>query len=253
MGVWHLPNGINLFDSDSTANGNNLTNSGATSTDGIIDGGAGFNGSSQLSVGTGMTVSAPFTIEEWAFPTSSGSAVGLFGSRWPSDASFDAKLDGSGVHGDIGNGTRWLNASTDASFSETLNTWHHVAYVVDASNYAICADGKQIGSGSLGDIAVLSDNSHILNLRSTGCCGEYFSGNLDEARVSNIVRSAGWINKTVPPTAMRWNWKTGSVNNQCVNNSYQSLNSDFQYGVNEGTCPVFPIYITIAGSYLWSH
>ena len=152
--------------------------------------------SSELSVGTGMTVSAPFTIEEWAFPTSSGSAVGLFGSRFrPSDVSFDAKLDRSRFRGDIGNGTRWLNASTDASFSETLNTWHHVARIcsVDASNYAICADGKQIGSGSLGDIAVLSDNSHRLNLRSTGCCGDILPGNLDEARASNIVRSADWI------------------------------------------------------------
>ena len=193
VGVWHLPNGTNLSGSDSTANGNSLTVNNATPTTGIIDGAAGFSGGSSLSVESGMTVSAPFTIEEWAFPNSAGGTLGLFGSRSPSDGSFDAKLNGSGVHGDIGNGASWLTTSANGAFSETLNTWHHVAYVVGASDYAIYADGEQVGSGSLSGIAVLSDNSHKLSFGWTGSGGEYFSGNLDEARVSNSARSSDWI------------------------------------------------------------
>ncbi|MGB0065347.1 MAG: DUF2341 domain-containing protein, partial [Terracidiphilus sp.] len=193
VGVWHLPNGTVLSGVDSTSNGNNLTNNGATATGGIIDGGAALNGSSYLSVQTGMAVSAPFTIEEWAFPTSAGSTLGLFGSRSPSDDSFDAKLDGSGVHGDIGNGSGWLTTSASGGFSETLNAWHHIAYVVGTNNYTIYADGQQVGSGSLNGTAVLSSSSHILSLGWTGYGSEYFSGSLDEARVSNITRSADWI------------------------------------------------------------
>jgi RHS repeat-associated protein len=193
VGVWHLPNGTNLSGSDSTANGNSLTVNNATPTTGIIDGAAGFSGGSSLSVESGMTVSAPFTIEEWAFPNSAGGTLGLFGSRSPSDGSFDAKLNGSGVHGDIGNGASWLTTSANGAFSETLNSWHHVAYVVGASDYAIYADGEQVGSGSLSGIAVLSDNSHKLSFGWTGSGGEYFSGNLDEARVSNSARSSDWI------------------------------------------------------------
>ncbi|MGA2649953.1 MAG: DUF2341 domain-containing protein [Terracidiphilus sp.] len=224
VGVWHLPNGTVLSGNDSTSNGNNLTNNGATAISGIIDGGAAFNGSSYLSVETGMTISAPFTIEEWAFPTSAASTVGLFGSRSPSDDSFDAKLDGSGVHGDIGNGSSWLTTSASGGFSETLNTWHHIAYVVGTSNYTIYADGQQVGSGSLNGTAVLSSSSHVLNLGWTGYDSEYFSGNLDEARVSNITRSADWI--------------AAEYNNQISPSTFYTVSA-------EGTQGIVPASVTL--------
>jgi hypothetical protein len=68
-GVWHLPNGTILSANDSTSNGNNGTINGATATTGEIAGGASFNGSNDdISIVAAGSLSAPFTIEEWAKP-----------------------------------------------------------------------------------------------------------------------------------------------------------------------------------------
>jgi len=50
-GVWHLPNGSTLSASDSTSNGNNGTNHGASAATGKIDGSASFNGTSNYIIG----------------------------------------------------------------------------------------------------------------------------------------------------------------------------------------------------------
>ncbi len=191
--VYHYPNGVTLSANDSTANGYNATVNGATATAGEIDGGASFGGSASISAPSSLAVSAPFTIDEWVYPESSGSTQGLYGSRTPSDTSFDAKLTGSGVHGDIGTGSSWLTTSADAAFTETLNIWYQITYVVGTSSYAIYEDGNQIGSGSLGGTALLANSTHILNFGWTGASGEYLTGLLDESRVSTVARSSGWI------------------------------------------------------------
>jgi len=193
-GVWHLPNGTVLSANDSTSNGNNGTINGATATTGEIAGGASFNGSNDdISIVAAGSLSAPFTIEEWAKPANLNNLQGLFGSRTPSDESFDAKLTGSGVHGDIGNGSSWLMTSADASFSYAANTWHHFVYSVTTTGYTIYADGSQIGSGSFSGTPLLYDSNHTLLIGATGFSGEYFTGSIDEVRVSSIARSAAWI------------------------------------------------------------
>ena len=205
-GVWHLPNGTTLTANDSTGNGNNGTVSGPTATTGQIGGGAGFSGgSNKITISTSGSLTAPFTIEEWVQPASLGYYFGLFGSRSPGDGSFDAKLTGSGVHADIGNGSSWLNLGADGSFSYAVNTWHHFVYAVTTSGYTIYADGSQIGSGTLSGTALLYDSNHTLLIGATGSSGESFNGSIDEARVSNIARSADWIateynNQTSPVT-----------------------------------------------------
>jgi len=191
-GVWHLPNGTTLSANDSTSNGNNGTITGATATTGKIGGGASFNSSSDtISINAAGSLSAPFTIEEWAMPANLNNLQGLFGSRTPGDESFDAKLTGSGVHGDIGNGSLWLTTSADAGFSYSANTWHHFVYTVTTSGYTIYADGSQIGSGSFSGTPLLYNSTHILHIGWYGT--EYLIGSIDEVRVSNIARSANWI------------------------------------------------------------
>jgi hypothetical protein len=197
--VYHLASPTSTLQTkDSTANGNNGTALlGVTTTTGQIDGGGYFYnepyvGPGYLKVSSTMTISAPFTIEEWAYPTLGGTQ-GLFGSRYPSDTSFDAKFSGGGVHGDIGTGSSWITTNADASFTENLNTWYHIAYVVSTSSYIIYADGVQVGSGSLAGTALLWDASHILNIGADYNGSENFTGSLDEPRISNAALSPSWI------------------------------------------------------------
>jgi RHS repeat-associated protein len=193
VGVWHLPNGTTLTANDSTSNGRNGTLSGVTATAGQVDGGASFNGSSVITIPTIGSLTGPFTIEEWASPGSTSGTLGLFGSRSPSDESFDAKLTSGLIHADIGSGSGWLNTSADASFSYSVNSWHDFVYAVSDTGYQIFADGASIGSGSFSGTPLLFDSNHILEIGGTGYGGEEFVGAIDEVRVSSTIRSADWI------------------------------------------------------------
>ena len=50
-----------------------------------------------------------FTIEAWGSGSNAGTVNTMFGSRWPRDTAFDAKvINGTQIHGDIGVGSNWL-------------------------------------------------------------------------------------------------------------------------------------------------
>jgi RHS repeat-associated protein len=194
-GVWHFAGGASLNLNDSTSNGNNGTNSGATAAAGQIGGAASFNGSSQINIATSGALSGAFTIEAWAKPVgwNGYGDAGVYGSRRPQDASFDAQLTPSGVHGDIGTGGYWLTTGADAGFSDALNVWHHLVYAATASGYSIYADGVLKASGSLSAAPLLYDANHILMIGTGGYPGDTFNGVIDEVRVSSTARAADWI------------------------------------------------------------
>ena len=194
VGVWHLSNGSTLSTSDSTSNGNNGTNvGGATATTGQIDGGASFNGSSYITITPSGSLSGSYTIEEWAKPSQVGSTLGLFGSRTPHDDSFDARLNSTGVQGDLGTGSSWLTTSVNATFTYLANTWYHFAYVVTTTGYSIYVNGDLLQTGTFNGTPLLFDANHQLRFGGTGISGAGFKGSLDEPRVSKVARSAAWI------------------------------------------------------------
>jgi RHS repeat-associated protein len=190
--VYHMGNGSSISGGDSTGN-NPGTISGVSSASGVIGGGGSFSGSSSISAVPSSTVSGSFTIEEWANPSTTSGKLGLYGSRLPSDFAFDAKLMSAGVNGDIGNGTAWLAAPVSASFPFSANAWHYFAHTVTTNAYHTYADGTQIGSGTFTGTPLLLNSTHKLLIGETGFSGEGFSGSIDEARVSTVVRSADWI------------------------------------------------------------
>jgi RHS repeat-associated protein len=190
--VYHMGNGNAISGSDSTAN-NQGTVSSVSAATGVIGGGGTFSGSSSISAIPANTVSGSFTIEEWAKPSTTSGVLGLYGSRTPSDSSFDAKLSSASVYEDIGNGGSWLATSVNASFPFSVNAWHHFAHTLTSNAYQIYADGRQIGSGTFSGTPFLFDPNHYLLIGKTGSSGEGFSGSIDEARVSTVVRSADWI------------------------------------------------------------
>ena len=81
MGVWHVANnGGQLSLADSTSNGNNATNNGATSTAGQIDGGMHTNGSTYATIGTPASLAnlaqGQLTVSAWVnSATGNGGAI----------------------------------------------------------------------------------------------------------------------------------------------------------------------------------
>ena len=130
-------------------------------------------------------LSGSFSVEAWVSPAVSPDGLGVFGSRMPSDQSFDFKLLGGGVvHGDLGNGSSWYNTSVDAS--NPSGSWvpgsdYYIVYVVDAAtrSWSIYIDGARAAreSGDSSSSPLLSDANHVIQIGSTGFGGgEFFHG-----------------------------------------------------------------------------
>ena len=76
-----------------------------------------------------------FTVAAWVNVTDLSAIRGILGTRIKGNYTFDLKAMSTMIHGDIGNGTAWLNTAVDVAASKggviSTGVWHHIAYVVD--------------------------------------------------------------------------------------------------------------------------
>jgi len=186
--VYHMGNGTAVGGIDSVG-ANSGTVSSVSPVAGIIGGAGNFNGNGSITAKPAGSLSGSFTVEQWVKPTSGAP----FGSRQPSDQSFDTKGYSAGVWDDIGNGSSWIDTSANAVFPWSPNVWHHFVHTVTTNSYQIYADGKQVGSGTFTGTPLLFDPNHYLLIGESGYPGEGFYGSIDETRVSSVLRSADWI------------------------------------------------------------
>ena len=80
----------------------------------------------------------------------------------------------------------------------TDTNWHHIATVRDGNTMRLFIDGSADGTADVtGD--TLKDSSEVLTIGRTGSYdGEYYSGYLDEIRISNIAR---WTTNFAVPSS----------------------------------------------------
>lgn len=89
----------------------------------------------------------------------------------------------------------WRAPASSLSF----NAWHHVAVVFDKDSQAnapgFYIDGAAVNTNvtSAADGAFASDASFSLRLGNSEAGDRTFNGSLDEARLSSVPRSAGWL------------------------------------------------------------
>jgi biopolymer transport protein ExbB len=157
----------------------------------LIGAGAQFNGSSVITVpATGALRHVPaqgYTISAWVrLPA-------------PNTRAFIAALED-------GNGTITLGVEGTRVFAETQSggqtaqvlqagegiateQWHHVALTVGAGQLKLWVDGAEAGSQAtqIGEVA----GSLTVGGSQTG--GSFFTGDIDELQVSNVLRPAEWL------------------------------------------------------------
>ncbi|MEK6336843.1 MAG: DUF2341 domain-containing protein [Acidobacteriota bacterium] len=189
-GVWHLPNGSTLSSSDSTANGSHGTNHSATAVAGKINGGAGFDGSSQY-IGTPQIVATYTTVEHWVYRTGNASFAIMADAGWNSTDGFVTVVTGT-VHAFVKQARAAINSTT----SSAINTWEHVVWTVDVDNKArLYVNGVLTYTDT--DTQAIINQTHGGSLGSrldaSGNPIKYFPGQLDEVRNTNVPRSAYWI------------------------------------------------------------
>ncbi len=140
------------------------------------------------------SLTGTFTVECWALTRRREAVEVLVNSRGPQEYGFDMKFAGDRIHGDIGDGSRWLTTTADAPFNHLPDTWYHVAYVVTPGHYLIYLNGElSVSKDDLPGQPVLYDAGHPLRIAMLNPQGEPLDGLISEMRIWQTARSAEQI------------------------------------------------------------
>ena len=182
---------------DSTTYYNNGTNYGSTHTSGYIDGGNSFDGTNDyIDCGSksSLDITNAVTIEAWVKRTGVGFGTypGIV-SRAQSTGFNRYQLrykttTKTGVQFFVGNSTKYGVANSSANLP--LNTWTHVVGTYNGSKVSLFVNGVHQNSTTFtGSPNVASQILEIGRYTTSN----YFSGYIDEVRVSNTARNSSWI------------------------------------------------------------
>src|SRR3989344_4209453 len=202
-GVWHLPDGTTLGALDSTSNNNDGTITTPTATTGQIDGGASFNGTSDIITAgsaTSLDDLGPLTFSAWIRPNGMGEAGGVI-VMGKSNGTGDLRFNFAGTNAlSLGKdyATTDLNRTTSNS-TVTMSAWNYVVVTWDgsatATNILIYVNGAettyQTTTNGVG--AIQSDAALNFNIGNLSGLFHTFDGVIDEARASGVARSADWV------------------------------------------------------------
>ncbi|GMR22861.1 MAG: hypothetical protein BMS9Abin37_1238 [Acidobacteriota bacterium] len=228
-GVWHLkedPSGIPPQIQDSTSNNKNGTSMGAmTSVDqvaGQIDGSLDFDGVNDY-VNMGDQPEFEMPLYSWSMWLKGNSApvVGISNEQplWNADRQFNfswshtafAFAQAAAHRDSVG----WKAAQITTALSGGI--WYYVAGTYDGSNISVYLNGAleatQPAGAPLPQVGVLSIGAPLIG-------GVPFPGQLDEVRISSVVRSADWI--------------ATEYNNESSPSTFYSVGPE----LSEAVCPV---------------
>ena len=190
---------------DSTMYGNNGAPSGGVGQGivGKIDGADSFDGVNDVvncGTGSSLQITGNLTIEAW-IKINTSTKLMIYLSKWANshNAYKMGILSGGNVYLDV-SGVGTTDEYRTSATALSIGEWHHVVgtYVSGASpELHIYIDGK-LDDGSLTGTVPSSLYSSTEPLRIGGDSGidnsRCFYGSVDEIRISDISRSAGWIN-----------------------------------------------------------
>jgi len=96
---------------------------------------------------------ASFSVSAWVWLTEPPTFSGIVGTRHGGDHTFDMKINAGKVHGDVGNGDRWIETAVNFTAADVgsdgqggdlaVGRWYLVTYVVDdtAKKFRLYLDG----------------------------------------------------------------------------------------------------------------
>ena len=187
-GVWHLSDTLN----DATTNANNGINTGSVTTNGMIAGARAFDGNDFIDCGNGASLNFTnnqLTLSAWIKPNAiSGNAVisKSYASTHTSPYySWILYTVSPGLHCRI-------DTTSGTKGTLTVGQWQHVAATYNGSLITYYIDGVSVGMIAKTGNLILTPRNVRIGGRDTSPLGEYFSGLIDEVRVSSVARSADW-------------------------------------------------------------
>ena len=254
QGVWHMnedPSGSApqltdaARDNDGSSSG---TMTGGDIVSGIINSAISFDGNDDyFDVGTGILPNVSFTEECWirAGNQSDNSWHGFLGYDAGGDTMQRAPslwiYEQDKIHGGFGDNVDWCEWTTPNSvITNDGTTWNHIVTTFDGVDYRLFVNGINVYSTNAwsGRIPYSSP------IRYIGRVDNYFTGDIDELRLSSGVRSAEWI--------------SAQYNNYSSPSSFYSISTESSCSVFnfEPECALNPATYSIPGvaahTYSWN-
>ena len=201
--VYHMDGASGANESDSTANGHNMTDAGAvTSVAGKIDNGrSGFTGSVSL-YNAALAEPGTYTIETWAnILSTSGGYQCIFSNLQNNHAQFRTFVANQNIRTDImANNLNYNVYTTSSNPISSAPAAYHLAVASDGtagnSGMAIYVDGSSLAvtAGPFGTPAYPGSGWGWATIGEDSASSTFPAPSwIDEVRFSNIVRSADWI------------------------------------------------------------
>jgi fibronectin-binding autotransporter adhesin len=201
---------------DTTGNHNGtLVGTGASYTTGRAGDALNFTGSQQVTVPYAADLGmSSYTVSAWVNLTVDSGNLGIVGTRFGGDATFDYKARAGDIHGDIGDGTGWINTGVDIAAGNTgtdgqggdlpLGQWYLVTYVVDdaAKQFRLYIDGDLKNTIGYGGTALFMKAGQTMGIGN--CSGaEYMNGRIDDVYLYNRALSQAEVQAlaTVPASS----------------------------------------------------
>lgn len=188
---------------DSTSNSNDGTSYGSMATDDSIAGKVGkgidFDGSNDsIDVGNGssLNITGNITVSFWIKSSANNASKRIVtkldgGSASGYDICFTSSGNGALKFGTNNGGWNEIGASQEI----TDNTWHYAVFYYDmaggVNNKRIYYDNSVAAQATYAD--GMTSNSTTVSVGSLSNAANFFTGSLDEVRISSSARSADWI------------------------------------------------------------
>jgi hypothetical protein len=162
---------------------------------GFFDGANDYIGLGNFSDLVQATASTPLTIEAYIYQTGNGGTIFNETYTGTGNAVTIALATASTIYNTGGgrkpwfgyySGTSWVGiiGTTDLN----LNTWYHIAGVYDGSTSKLYVDGVQVASGGPSTWTTATPNAFYIGRRWDDSAAVYYSGYIDELRLSNVAR-----------------------------------------------------------------
>lgn len=190
--------GSTITTTDSTSNNNDFSSVGsfAANSGGKVYGAAAQGGTSYINMnGSPLDALTNFTIDMWIYNTRDANDVAFF-SDWDSQQTLWRYSFTSSYRLII----NWSDAtSTDfdpyVATGDADDTWTKMSVTYDGTTVRVYTNGAQVTTAAASGKTVkshTSTNTQNLGGGATGTEG-YWRGRLDEMRIANTYRSAGWL------------------------------------------------------------
>ena len=196
-GVWHLGDAGPTTAADSTSNANTGTRSGGVTfgATGQIDNALSFNGTNYITVsapnGGSLDIdSNPVTLSAWINPSALGDGENSDNKDIIGRGTFGYNGYGINLNGNLINLGRHGGGNFNSVSTVSTGTWYYIAGVINGASSQIYINGQL---NSAGTVNVVATSDSTVGIGFPTLAGLYFSGLIDEVRISNTARSADYI------------------------------------------------------------